>query len=201
MQTPHDHRTKLRKRDLDLFKKFKVRRILELCSGDGKNITALSKKGYVVIGIERPESMKAGTATSHLIFGKKLPFKRNTFDCVYSYQHLNHNFKHAIIRVFKEVHRVLKRNGIFSLHMADYEQFNFKHIREDIYEEQDPEFGKMRYKKLAKQTFAKLSGKEKGIPHYGFLKDELASTLSKIGFKTIALKKIKWNLAGNFKKK
>ena len=50
---------------------------------------------------------------------------------------------------------------------------------------QDPEFPQIKYRKLANQTFAKLEGDEKDIPHYGFYQDELVESLKQVGFKLI----------------
>ena len=77
------------------------------------------------------------------------------------------------------------------------DQFNIKHLKNNIYQEQDPEFPKIKYKKLAKQTFEKLEGDEKNIPHYFFYKEELIKLLENIGFNIINIRTIRWNLVVN----
>ena len=136
--------------------------------------------------------------TQHPMFGSQMPYQDESFDCIYSYQYLNHNFKDAILEVFKDIHRILRKGGIFSITITDIEQFNLKHIKGMIYEECDPEFPQIQYRKLAEQTFAKLEGDEMWIPHYGFYEKELIEELEKIGFKLINIRKIKWNLIGEF---
>jgi ubiquinone/menaquinone biosynthesis C-methylase UbiE len=201
-ETPHDYRIKLLKEELSLFKKYKVKKMLEVCSGDGRNIAELTKLGYEVTGIESKfnAQLMGGNVIEHPIYEKKFPFKDKSFDCVYLYQYLNHNYKNKIEKVFKEIYRVLKKRGLFSIKISDIEQFNLKHIKGDLYEECDPEFPSIKYRKIAPQTFVKLSGEEKGIPHYGFYQDELVESLEKIGFKLINIRKIRWNLVGSFQK-
>lgn len=211
-ETPHDYRIKIGDEELKLIKKFNIRDVLEVCSGDGRNIVYFSKQGYHAIGIEsedkfikkskeliKKESVSA-KVIKHPIFMKNFPFDNEKFDFIYSYQYLNHNFKDQIEDVFKEIYRVLKKGGLFSIKITDIEQFNLKHIKGAIYQEGDPEFPQIKYRKLAEQTFAKLEDDEIWIPHYGFYKSELVESLKKAGFKLINIRKIRWNLVGNFTK-
>ena len=206
-ETPHDYRIKLDEKEIQLFKDNNVKNILEVCSGDGRNLVGLKKIGFDMIGIENPQFLnKSLTKNSniqvieHPIFDEKFPFDDEEFDCVYSYQYLNHNFKNKIKDLFKEIFRVLKKDGIFSIKISDMDQFNLKHIKEDIYEEGDPEFPSIKFRKLGEQTFAKLEGDEKDIPHYAFYKNELIESLQKIGFKLVNIRIIRWNIVGNFTK-
>lgn len=187
-ETPHDYRIKFDKKEIELFKKLKVNKILEVFSGNGQNVNELNKLGFEVIGIKNQ------------LFNQRIDFNDNLFDCVYSYQYINHNYKSEIEILFKEIFRVLKKGGIFSIKISDMSQFNLKHIKDDIYEENDSEFPKIKFKKLENQTFIKLEGDEKGIIHYAFFKDELIESITKIGFELINIRTIKWNLVANFKK-
>lgn len=211
-ETPHNYRIKIEDEELNLIKNSNIKKVLEVCSGDGRNLVHFSKQGYQVFGIESEEECikkstelikKAGVSAKvikHPIFMKKFPFNDEQFELVYSYQYLNHNFKDQIEDVFKEIYRVLKKGGLFSIKITDIEQFNLKHLGGAMYREGDPEFPQLKYRKLAKQTFAKLEDDEIWIPHYGFYKLELVDSLKKIGFKLINIRKIRWNLVGNFSK-
>ena len=212
IKDPHEYRTKFDVKELDLINKFNIKSILEICSGNGKNILFLSKKNYNVTGIEsedkyinksieliNKENLSA-KIIKHPIFNKKMPFDNEQFDFIYSYQYLNHNYKESIEFVFNEIYRILKKEGLFSIKISDIEQFNLKHIKEDLYEEKDKEFPQIKYKKVANQTFIKLEGEEKNIPHYAFYENELLNSLQKIGFKLINIRKIKWNIVANFSK-
>lgn len=206
-ETPHDYRIKLDEKEIQLFKEHNVKKILEVCSGDGRNLAGLKKLGFEVRGIENSQFLNEELTRNnnikvikHPIFDQKFPFDDEEFDCVYSYQYLNHNYKEKIEDLFEEIFRVLKNGGIFSIKISDMNQFNLKHIKEDIYEEGDPEFPKIKFKKLAEQTFAKLEGDEKDIPHYAFYKDELIESLQKIGFKLVNIRIIRWNIVGNLTK-
>jgi len=208
-ETPHDYRIKFLNPELKLLEQIKPLRILEVFSGSGDNLCFLSEKGFNVVGVESKDKYieKSRTLISNNdlnikvnkvdVFKKGLPFDKDKFDFVYSYQYINHNFKNKIEYVFKEIFRVLNHKGVFSLKISDADQFNFKHVKDDLYEELDPEFGTMKYRKLAEQTFAKLSGDEKDIPHYGFTKDELLKTLTDSGFEIINIRVIKWNFVVN----
>lgn len=199
MESPHDYRIRFDNRELNLFRDCNVRSILEVCSGDGRNLRFLKREGFDVTGIESPDFMKY-PVIPHPIFGEPLPFPDGSFDCVYSYQYLNHNFKDRIVDLFREIYRVLKKGGLFSVKISDMAQLNFKRVEDDICEEQDPEFPAIRFRKLAPQTFAKLEGDEKGIPHYAFYKDELIECLENIGFRLVDVRIIRWNIVGNFSK-
>ncbi len=211
-ETPHDYRIKVEDEELKLIGKFDIKNVLEVCSGNGRNLVHFAKQGYNVIGIEsedkfikisneliKKQSVSA-KVIKHPIFMKKFPFENEKFEFIYSYQYLNHNFKDQIEDVFKEIYRVLKKGGLFSIKITDIEQFNLKHLRGTIYQEVDPEFPQIKYRKLAEQIFAKLEDDEMWIPHYGFYKSELVESLKKAGFKLINIRKIRWNLVGNFTK-
>ncbi len=96
--------------------------------------------------------------------------------------------------------RVLKRGGLCSITISDIDQCNFKQLEENLYEEQDPAFPKIRFRKVADQTFEKLEGKEAGIPHYCFSKEELEQTLAAVGFTILDSRRIRWNIVINAEK-
>lgn len=209
---PHKYRIKPEEPELKLIKETRPSKILEVFCGDGTNIAYFAKLGYNITGIEseneylekakkrlKQENVSA-ELLQHKIFLDAFPFENDSFDVVYSYQYINHNFKDGIEEAFKEIFRVLKKGGVFSLKITDIEQFNLKHLHEDIYKEADEEHLQIRFRRLAPQTFAKLEGNEIWIPHYGFYKNELIDCLQNIGFELINIRKIRWNLVGNFRK-
>jgi len=211
-ETPHDFRIKILPEELELINRINPKKVLEVCSGDGQNLSFFSKKGIKIIGLESNEHLISKAINlgeshnldfevlKHSIFLDKFPFSNDSFDFIYSYQYINHNFKDQIEEVFKEIYRVLKSGGHFSIKVPDITQFNTKHLNGNIYVENDEEFSKIRYRKLADQTFAKLELDEIWIPHYGFKKEELIESLEEVGFELINIRQIKWNWVGNFKK-
>jgi ubiquinone/menaquinone biosynthesis C-methylase UbiE len=209
-ETPHDYRIKIEKQDLDLINKFNPKNALEVFCGNGKNSRFFSKLGMKVTAMESNieflnEAIKKDTNKdvewlNHLIYYDAFPFEDETFDFIFSYQYINHNYKDEILNVLKEIFRVLKKGGIFSLKISDIEQFNLIHIRDNIYKDGDVEHKQIRYRKIAPQTFAKIEMDEVWIPHYAFYESELLECMEKIGFKLINIRKIRWNLVGNFTK-
>ncbi|MBU0957683.1 MAG: methyltransferase domain-containing protein [Nanoarchaeota archaeon] len=95
----------------------KGKKILDLGCGPGRYANILSKKGAKVIGLDNSinslEIAKGEAPKAEFILGdvEKLPFKSGTFDIVLSALVIGHlkNWD----KVFKEVKRVLKKNGIF----------------------------------------------------------------------------------------
>ncbi len=205
---PHEYRIKIEDEEMSLVRQINPKDTLEVFSGDGKNAVFFADHGMKVTGIESDQRfIKTAIEKSdkvnwvnHPVYYEKFPFENESFDFIYSYQYLNHNYKEEIVRVFKEIYRTLRKGGIFSIKISDIEQFNLVHKRDRIYKEGDPEHRQIRYMKLAPQTFAKIEQHEIWIPHYAFYKYELVKTLENVGFKLINIRKIRWNLVGNFKK-
>lgn len=207
---PHSYRITIEQEDLDLIKQMDIHSVLEVCCGDGANAIYFAKGGYQVTGIESNgkliskaivgDSDKKVTWIQHPIYYDRLPFTDGSFDFVYSYQYLNHNFKDEIERVFKEIHRILRKGGLFSLKISDIDQFNLIHVRDEIYKEGDKEHLPIRYRKLAEQTYAKIEEHEVWIPHYAFSHDELVESLERSGFEIIRVRTIRWNFVANVRK-
>lgn len=203
MCKPHQFRIKIHEEELELFKKFNNPKILDVCSGEGNNVLGLREKGYDVVGIDTKEFGKEFEGINILdIYEEKFHFRDNSFDIVINYQYINHNYKEKIEDVFKEIYRVLKPKGLFSMKVTDIEQFKLEHVEGNKYKdlEVDEGFTSTYFEKIAPQTFIKLDGEEKGIPHYGFYEDELKESLEKIGFKIINIRKVRWNLVVNCSK-
>jgi len=207
---PHEYRIKIEKQDLDLISSYNPKNVLEVFCGNGKNSIFFAKFGMKITAMESntnllDEAIEKDTNKDvkwlqHLIYYDPFPFENETFDFIFSYQYLNHNYKDEIVNVLKEIFRVLNKGGIFSLKISDIEQFNLIHLRDKIYKEGDAEHKQIRYREIASQTFAKLEIDEVWIPHYAFYESELLECMKEIGFKLINIRKIRWNLVGNFTK-
>lgn len=201
---PHGYRTKFLEPELELMRQHKIKKALDVGAGDGKNMLFLKERGFFVTGIEEDtEKVKEASPGLKIIncsIFRNYPLDDESFDLVYSYQYLNHGYIEEIKSAFLEIMRVLKQGGIFSLKISDIEQFNAEKISEKEFKEKDEEFENKRYWKSAKNTFVKLDPPEKGIPHYMFDEKSLVRELESIDFETINIRKIKWNIAANFRK-
>ncbi len=102
---------------LSLLKNVKGKKILDLGCGSGIYAKILKKRGAKVFGIDISEKMieiaKREVKDVDFRVGSvyKLPYKSEYFDLVLSSLTVDH-FK-DLNKAFKEIHRVLKKNGVF----------------------------------------------------------------------------------------
>ena len=193
---------------LTLLKSNKTRRILDIGAGDGTNLLFLSKRGFEAFGLELSGEgvKKAQNAAQHedskitivqRDMFKPLPYDDEFFDAVYSYQALNHGTLKQILELFKEINRVLRVGGIFSVKTADIDSFKIKKISGKTYLDEETS---QRYEEVDEQTYLPLDGEEKGLTHYMFSKGQLEKQISQLGFKLLNSSKTKWHILANFKK-
>ena len=123
----HDHRfVELRRRLPE------ARRILDLASGMGTAALRALELGYDVVGVE-PDAEKLALAAAridagelppewkgrfHRAVGERLPFKDRSFDCVLSYQTLEHVSDPAAL--IAEMLRVTRVGGALHVRCPDY---------------------------------------------------------------------------------
>ena len=149
-----------------MLNKRKVKKVLDLGCGAGRNLLYLAKKEFEMYGIDiaekgieitkknlRKEKLKANLKIGNVF--KKLPYKSNFFDAVVSVQVLQHNNLSQINKAIKEIERILKPQGIVFITLCGrYSK------------------GKTRYclvktaKKIAPRTYAPTIGDETGMLHY-----------------------------------
>ncbi len=198
------------KKELDLFKKHKVKKVLDLGFGNGDNMIKLASLGYDVSGMDisttgfnvARQKFKDKGFRGNLIkksFYSKLPFKNNSLDAVYVYQALGHNRLPAIKKVFKEIYRVLRKGGIFSFkggcdrkfqkkgnhyYLAPYLRRKLKLIDDNT------------YLPVGKDDF------ERGVIHYEFSMKKLVEEVTKVGFELVNKRRLKRGSMGlvNFRK-
>jgi len=109
---------------LPTFKRHNIKNVLDLGCGAGRHCAYLAKKGFDVIGVDvsksalrmankwvRKERLKnvafmRGTMTN-------IPFRNRHFDAVISISVIHHAVKKDIMKTIVEVHRILKKNGVF----------------------------------------------------------------------------------------
>jgi cyclopropane fatty-acyl-phospholipid synthase-like methyltransferase len=150
-----------------LFKKMKIKRILDLGCGTGRHVIYLSKKGFDVYGFDvsrtgviytkkwlKKEKLNAKVIVHEMT--KKFPYPDNFFDAVISIQVIHHNKLNKVRKTIREVKRVLRTNGMIFISVPTSKKLLNK-----------------KYKKIAPGTYIHLDGKEKGLVHYYFNKKKI----------------------------
>ena len=131
------------------FVKHKVKRILELGCGQGRDSLFFASKGLEVYAIDSSkiaiENLKSKTKELHLDINLKnidaiegLPFSNNLFDAVYSHMFYNMGFTDDELEfLFSESNRVLKNNGLLSFSVRNDKDIMYKKgtkVTEDVYD-------------------------------------------------------------------
>jgi ubiquinone/menaquinone biosynthesis C-methylase UbiE len=162
---PHPELFKIGK----FFKKKKIKKILDLGCGNGRNLIWLTKQDFKVYGFDiskvgikitrdwlKRKGIKADLKIGSIY--KKLPYKDNFFDAVISIQVIHHQKLKEIRKAIKEIERVLKPKGLI-----------FLTVRKAPRKREQ----KLLFKEIEPRTYTLLEGKEKGIIHYFFNKELL----------------------------
>ncbi|KYK32812.1 MAG: class I SAM-dependent methyltransferase [Theionarchaea archaeon] len=150
----------------ELFKKEKVKRILDLGSGRGRHLLYLAKKGFDVYGLDSSPTGLAYTIkvlseenlAAHLTICDMivLPYDDEYFDAVISVQVIHHNRLERIRNTLKEITRVLKDGGLVWITVP--------------VSKNEPN---TKQKEIEPNTFVPLDGIEKGLPHHYFKIEEI----------------------------
>ncbi len=158
---PHEDMSNI----LTIFKKQKIKRVLDLGCGAGRNLVYLLEKGFDVYGIdcapegleiikkrlkkERKCSLKLGNVLN------KLPYEDNFFDAVISVQVLQHGKVNEIKGAIKEIERVLKPGGLIFITLSG--RISNGKVRDYLIKTA---------KKIAPRTYVPTMGNEKGLTHF-----------------------------------
>ncbi len=203
------YKTSISGQVMKLFRQIKAERVLDIGAGDGTNLIYLAKKGFQSYGLEiSKEGIKKARKKAkqencivqvlEADMFHPLHYKTEFFDAVYSYQTMNHGRHGQILKLLKEIHRILKPGGIFSIKVVQRKSFKPKKLQKDIYYEKSRE---KTYKFLEENTYVPMQGEEKGLVHYYFTREQLKREVSQIGFKFLNLKEAGHHIIENFKKK
>ncbi len=159
----------------ELFKEKGVKRVLDLGCGTGRHLIFLSKKGFVVYGMDAsPKALEMANkwlieenekAELHLNrIEHKFPYEDKFFDAIISIQVIHHNLIKDIISTVKEIERILKKGSIIFITFpvlgtgSKLETWELKEIE--------------------KGTYIPQKGQEKGLPHHFFTVDEIHQVFS-----------------------
>ena len=176
-----------------IFKKKKVKKILDLGCGSGRQVVFLAKKDFSVYGFDiaeegikiakewlNNEGLEADFKIGSIY--KKLPYLDNFFDAVISTHAIHHGRIEDIRKAIGELYRVLKPGGLIFINLRKrrIRKYDPKNL---IIEKRGKQ--KHTYKMIAERTYVPIEGDEKGLIHYLFDKKQI-----KKEFKDFRIKKI-----------
>lgn len=174
--------------------------LLDLGAGLGQDSRFFSQKGFQVTSADissyalslakekfKPENIKY----LKLDLSAKLPFKDKSFDVVYSHLALHYFDFKTTKKIFQEIHRVLKDDGIFAalfntIDDPEINNKNFKKIEDNYY--QEGEGLKKRYfsvnslNDFTKNLFEPVIADNKGKTY----KDNIQCLIRLVAFKKIS---------------
>ncbi len=115
---------------------------LDAGTGNGRHLSLLSQKYSEVYAIDNSQKLLSIAATNnaalknvHFDFSDitLLPFENKMFDDVYCVAVLHHLPTQTIQVAFKEIHRVLKTNGLLIASVWNKEQAKFTNLQKEDY--------------------------------------------------------------------
>ena len=129
----HTWRTRIPDEELQLLKECGVKTILDLGCGDGTTLAYLEGLGFDMTGMDYSkvglEKAREKSRTARLIHGdiyEPLPFSNEEFDAVISYQVINHNTLEKIRKLLKELHSIIKPDGLLSVKVSDANTYGYE---------------------------------------------------------------------------
>ena len=162
--------------ELPAFQALQIKSVLDLGCGTGRHCVYLAKNGFDVVGVDVSESalrmanewVRRGEKLTNVAFMRgtmtNIPFSSGHFDAVISVSVIHHAVKKDILKTVAEVHRILRKNGLFLTNLASVK---------------DPRYGAG--KKVENDTFRILEAfEEKRFEelHHFFTKHEISRLLA-----------------------
>jgi len=151
-----------------LFRRSNVKRILDIGCGTGRHTLYFAEKGFEVFGFDGDEetlegarrlleSKNLGAALRVWDMTKPLPYHDAFFDAVMAVRVIHHTYANKMMKVVREIDRVLRKGGFLFLQVPSYESETFD--SGTIWAEPG--------------TLIARGGQEKGVPHHFFRENEL----------------------------
>lgn len=168
MREPHEDAEYLN----HLFRKYHVHRILDLGCGNGRHLAYFARQGYEMCGMDiaptalrlaeewlAEEGLSADLGCGDMT---KIHWAEDFFDAVICVKVINHHRIEGIRSAIKEIFRVLRPGGWLFLTVSTSRPSG--PFRNGVVVEPN--------------TYVLLSGREKGVPHHYFDKEELLREFS-----------------------
>ncbi len=173
---------------LPIFRKGKVKRILDLGCGAGGHAIYLAKQGFIVYGFDKSE--RAINLARNNAQGQELnldfrihdmlspfPYENNFFDAVLCIRAMYHARLAQIKDVTKEISRVTRKNGYIYATGATKGQYPFLRSKG------------LRFKQIEPDTYISLNSKWKGTMRHFFNEKELRELFGNYEVKNVKFKK------------
>mgnify|MGYP001037259182 CR=1 FL=1 len=166
-----------------IFKKEKIKRVLDLGCGSGRHLVYFAKQGFNVYGIDiaktgiemakdwlKEEKLKANLEIGDIY--KKLPYKDNFFEAIICTNVLHHNKIEKIRKLIKEMERILVPRGF--IYIVVRKAIGVKNWKKDKivihrYKIKD-KVKEVKYKIIGHRIYVPIEGGEKGLIHFCFNK-------------------------------
>lgn len=165
------------------FKKYGVKKILDLGCGTGRHSQIFIKNGFRVVGIDIAvvatniaiETLRNPRLVFFVGDMKDIEFSDNYFDAVFCFQVIHHAKVYEIWKAFDEITRVLKEKGILFITFPSLKE------NEHIFKKGT---------RIEPHTYINLDCLDGMVPHHFFEKDEILQIL-KERYKILDLRKEK----------
>lgn len=162
-----------------IFRKNKVKKILDFGSGTGRHIIYLARNNFDVYGIDiaeegiditkkwlAKEGLRAQLKVGSIY--EKLPYKDNFFNAVISTNAIHHEKIVNVRKAIAEIERVIKPGGLIFITVR---KRKFRKFYPDLAIIEKYGKQKSRYKVIGPRTYVPIEGGEKGLVHYLFNKE------------------------------
>lgn len=151
-----------------------IKTVLDFGCGLGRHAIYFSKQGFSVsafdLSKEGTEHLREWAEKEHLAISItnadmiKLPYADNSFDALFAYHVISHTDSIGILKIIREISRVLNVGGEIFLTLCSKETWSFRDAG---------------YPKLDENTVVKTDdGPEKGIPHFYVTFDDITNLLA-----------------------
>ncbi len=148
-------------------------KLLDFGCGAGRHTVYFAKKGFQVYGFDKSaaavEQAKEALARESLHADLKvwdmtrpLPYKDSFFDAVIATRVIHHTYTKNVVKIAKEINRVLRIGGYLFLQVPAYVRQDRRDKRED-----------RKFTEVELRTYVASEGEEKDVPHHEFTRQEL----------------------------
>lgn len=138
------------------------RSVLDLGCGLGRHSLLFAQHGFKVTAVDisdyavqqtREKADNLGLDIRTLVCDMaKLPFRENSFDCIFSYLSISHTDTEGFTKILTDIKKILKHDGEIYLNLCSKETWSFKDAN---------------FPKIDENTVIKTEeGPENGVPHF-----------------------------------